>query len=135
VRRALLALIEAEPEFADAARGLGPPATEATEPERAWVLKQGPRQYGDLTEQGGKSESYVVPVFIEVRVYQDTQDAAEDRAEDLTTIVCGLVEADRELGGACRDCTFEEIDGPSAYATTDGWLAQAVVNFRVESWL
>lgn len=135
VRAALLALLDGESELAAAARGLGPPAEEPTEPERAYVLRQSPREYGDLTDQGVKTETYTVPVFLEVRVYQDSQAAAEDRAEDLATIVCDLVEADRELGGACRDCTYETITGPASGPTTDGWIAQVTIDFRVESWL
>lgn len=135
VKVALLALLDGEASFASAARMMGPPAEEPSEQQRVYVLQQSPREYSDLTDQGVKTESYTIPVFVEVRVYDDTRTACEAMAEDFAMTVCDLVEADRELGGACRDCTFETITGPVSGPADDGWIAQVTVDFRVESWL
>jgi hypothetical protein len=138
VKRALLALLQAEDEFSAATVLLGLPLEEPNTPERVYVLPNLTRSYADLTEQGGKDETYNVPVRIESRMYTPvTVDQLEERLEALAELVIELVDADRELGGACRDAQVSEIDGPFAGPTNDtaGLFGTVTVTVAVDSWL
>lgn len=135
VKRALLALIQASTDFAGAYVRMNLPATEPTIATRAYVLANLPRDYEDLTQQGGKTESYVVPVFLECRTYGDDVDANEEAAENLVAAVFGLIDSDRELGGACRHASADRVVGPISQPTVDGWITQVTVDVQVESWL
>lgn len=134
-KRALLALLMSADELADAEVRLGLPAEEPTKATRAYVLTNLPRDYDNLTQQGGKTESYVIPVALEARIFDDEVDTLEETIEALGTVVFDLIEADRELGGACFDATVERIAGPVTQPTTDGWISQVTLEVRVESQL
>jgi hypothetical protein len=137
VKRALLALLQAEDEFSAATVLLGLPLEEPNTPERVYVLPNLTRSYTDLTEQGGRDETYSVPIRIEARIFNATIDDLEQRLEDLAELVIELVDADRELGGACRDAQVSEIDGPFAGPTNDtaGLFGTVTVTVAVDSWL
>lgn len=137
VKRALLALLQAEDEFSAATVLLGLPLEEPNTPERVYVLPNLTRSYTDLTEQGGRDETYSVPIRIEARMFNATIDDLEQRLEDLAELVIELVDADRELGGACRDAQVSEIDGPFAGPTNDtaGLFGTVTVTVAVDSWL
>lgn len=137
VKRALLALLQAEDEFSAATVLLGLPLEEPNTPERVYVLPNLTRSYVDLTEQGGKDETYSVPVRIEVRMFNATIDDLEQRLEALAELVIELVDADRELGGACQDAQVAEIEGPFAGPTNDstGLFGSVTVTVAVESWM
>lgn len=137
VKRALLALLQGADEFAGAHVRMNLPAAEPTIATRAYVLANLPRDYEDLTQQGGKFESYVVPVFLEFRTYGEDvdPDAAEEAIEDLRAVVFDLIDADRELGGACRHASADRVVGPISQPTVDGWITQVTVEVTVDSWL
>jgi hypothetical protein len=137
VKRALLALLQAEDEFSAATVLLGLPLEEPNTPERVYVLPNLTRSYTDLTEQGGRDETYSVPIRIEARMFNATIDDLEQRLEDLAELVIELVDQDRELGGACRDAQVSEIDGPFAGPTNDtaGLFGTVTVTVAVDSWL
>jgi hypothetical protein len=136
VKRALEALVAGEAEFADALVRRGLPEEENTAREYAYILPNLPRDMEDLTQQGGKHETYLAPIAIASKVIGNTQDVyddVEERIEQLVAVVIDAIEADRELGGACLDATAEQIIGPITQPTEDGWISHATIDVRIES--
>lgn len=137
VKRALFAALAAVDTFAGANVRLGLPMEEPTEHERVYVLANLTRNYSDLTTQGGKDETYGIPVRLESRMIGATMDELEERLEAMIAAVMDAVEADRELDGACRDATVTEVEGPFAGRMNDntGLFGVATVTVTVESWM
>jgi hypothetical protein len=109
---------------------VGPPLGESPpERERVFLFGVEDVQRIGLTQQGARTENYVMPVFVEVeQAGRDSHPAVSARTWEIIDTLEQAIhpyDGDEELDGTVSSVTVESIPEVNVFPSGEGWISRA----------